>query len=252
MTCEACRDLAAMLVLDNLQEGDRQPLEAHLAGCASCREHMEGIQEAAAAIGLGVPMVAPPEDLRHRLFSRIVEPTVATGTSRRTPPARVWMAASIALALACGGSLAAAIMFGSQLAHERSRNAELASMLMSRQEQTALLLAGAVRVASLHRPTTPQGPVGQVFWNRQRHSWLVAIAGMPSAPVGKTYQLWAVTSSAKLSLGTFEPDAHGDAVVQADRRASGALAVAVSVEAAGGALQPKGAIVLVGALGHPS
>ena len=65
---------------------------------------------------------------------------------------------------------------------------------------------------------------------------------------GMTYQVWLVTDSAKISAGTFQPDATGHAFMQAkyalDRNAL--KAVAITEEPAGGMPSPTGPIVVSG------
>ena len=66
-----------------------------------------------------------------------------------------------------------------------------------------------------------------------------------AAKIGRTYQLWLVTSTAKISAGTFTPK-NGDAVVRATYALTGDVlrALAVTEEQSGGAAQPTTAPVI--------
>ena len=67
---------------------------------------------------------------------------------------------------------------------------------------------------------------------------------------GRTYQLWLVTASEKISAGVFNPSATGDAVHRTRYTLDpGALvAVAVTEERSGGVPVATGPVVLIGAV----
>jgi anti-sigma-K factor RskA len=88
-----------------------------------------------------------------------------------------------------------------------------------------------------------------MYWAPATDSGVFVGNDLPAPPAGRTYQLWLVTGEARISAGTFTPSADGTVLV----RATYALprdalrAVAVTVEAEGGAPQPTGEMVLVSA-----
>jgi anti-sigma-K factor RskA len=90
--------------------------------------------------------------------------------------------------------------------------------------------------------------MGRMFWNRASNDWTMVVYSMRPPKAGMTYQVWLVTDSAKISAGTFTPDAAGHAFMQAkyalDRNAL--RAVAVTEEPAGGMPLPTGPIVVEG------
>ena len=90
--------------------------------------------------------------------------------------------------------------------------------------------------------------MGRMFWNRQSNDWTMVVYTMRPPKPGMTYQVWLVTDNAKISAGTFQPDATGHAFMQAkyalDRNAL--KAVAVTEEPAGGMPSPTGPIVVSG------
>jgi len=74
---------------------------------------------------------------------------------------------------------------------------------------------------------------------------------LPQLAVGKIYQLWVVTKQAPVSIGTFEVAADGSVTGTMPISAEAALnpvAVAVTIEPAGGVPAPTGPKVLVGVL----
>jgi anti-sigma-K factor RskA len=90
-----------------------------------------------------------------------------------------------------------------------------------------------------------------MFWDKARDRWTFVAHDLPALPAGRTYQLWLVTPTQKISAGTFVVGANGDAFVEAtyplDQNAL--QAVAVTEELAGGVPQPTGTPVIVGAVG---
>jgi len=138
-----------------------------------------------------------------------------------------------------------------QLAARGSDAARADSLAASLAESNALVAAmtgSDVKVVSLTSESARQ-PQAQMFWNRPPDDWTMIASGLPSLKPGRTYQVWLVTDSAKISAGTFEPDAQGRTVLRAkyalDRNAL--RAVAVTDEPAGGVPAPTGAMVIVGA-----
>lgn len=96
--------------------------------------------------------------------------------------------------------------------------------------------------------TSTKASMGKMFWNRQSNDWTMVVYTMHPPKPGMTYQVWLVTDSAKISAGTFQPDATGHAFMQAkyplDRNAL--KAVAITEEPAGGMPSPTGPIVVSG------
>jgi anti-sigma-K factor RskA len=66
---------------------------------------------------------------------------------------------------------------------------------------------------------------------------------------GKTYQVWLVTDNAKISAGTFKPDARGNTMMHAryEMPRNALRAVAITEEPEGGMPAPTGPMVVAGA-----
>ena len=92
------------------------------------------------------------------------------------------------------------------------------------------------------------GSSARIFWDQGRQHWKLYAASLPPAGPGKTYQLWLVTPTAKLSAGTFDPGTEGEATgrVEVPLESGPVLAAAVTDEPAGGSPQPTGTILLLG------
>jgi len=106
----------------------------------------------------------------------------------------------------------------------------------------------AVRVDLAGQPAAPTASA-RAFWSRSR-GLVITGTNLPQLPSGRSYQLWVVTAQAPISAGLLTPDAQG--------RVSGTfatpsdipppVAMAVTIEPAGGVPAPTGDKFLVGTL----
>ena len=98
-------------------------------------------------------------------------------------------------------------------------------------EQVAVMSVGSSDIRS---------PSGRMFWDQQHGAWTFVGHHLPAPKAGRTYQLWLVTPTAKISAGTFTPDAAGHAIVRASYvlPKDGLSAIAVTDEPAAGSAQP--------------
>lgn len=255
MDCVDFQELNSGHALDALDEADRRALEAHVATCPACAADLAAMREVVGALGYGAPAAPLPAELKGRLRERIRAEEAAAQRPASPAPVAVakggwgWKVASVLLAAGLLASLARQSGLQGELGVVRAKNVELLAQVAVAQERLASLGASDVRVVSLAgQPGTPGGEA-RLFWSAERNAWILAIAELPPAGAGKTYQLWAVTADSKLSMGTFEPNARGAAVVETRLEQPGRpVAAAISLEPAGGVPQPTGPIVMLGNL----
>jgi len=118
---------------------------------------------------------------------------------------------------------------------------------LARFDSLALAISGPnVRMASL---TGDADPSLRLVWNRDRELLLVAAQNLPALQPGRTYQLWGIpTGGAPVSLGTFDPDAAGSALLTLGSVPSGDFEIsAITDEPAGGSAGPTTTPFLAGA-----
>jgi len=265
MTHQELIESAASYALDALEADERVAFEAHLADCDQCQSEVAAYREVAGAlVHAAAPVPAPPPALRDRILreARQVRPiaTVSRPLVTAAPPAR--SRGRMAPWLVAAASLAAAIVVLLMDRSERERNQRLAVELesaratLARTDSTlSAFLGPEVHVVSLTAPAE-QKPRVRVFWNHTRRTYIVTALGLPPAPEGKTYQLWAMRKGqAPLSMGTFNPDASGRtvtmlAVAQAITDGGFIDDCAMTVEPAGGSPQPTETPRLIGAWRH--
>lgn len=136
---------------------------------------------------------------------------------------------------------------------DRAKEARLDSlrMLVAERDKFVSSLTGSqVSVMGLSSSAT-KSPRALMFWDKATDKWTFVAHNLAPLQAGRTYQLWLVTATARISAGTFSVSPKGDALVEAtyalDRNAL--KAVAVTEEPAGGMPQPTGSLVVAGTAG---
>ena len=265
MTHEDVRTSLEAWALGALPARDAREVEAHLAGCADCRGEAAGLSTAVAGLAATAPPAAPSPDVRDRLLSAIG--TTSAPDNAAPAPAATWLSKAGWLAAAAALMLSALLTWdGLRL---RDRVAELSTQLATTR---ALLAASESRMASLEhavdrrasamavinspdvaridlagQPDAPDARA-RAFWSRSK-GMVFSASKLPPPPAGKAYQVWVLTSDpAPISAGLIEPDAAGvvEVVFATPPDIAQPVAVAVTLEPAGGVASPTGAKYLVG------
>ncbi len=249
--------LSGAYAVDALDTDERSSFEQHLAVCRACRSEVAELSHAAQTLG-ALSETAPPPSLRASVLAGIAQvrplpPPVAedeedgpdllstppaaagegaaTGEGARVIPlfrrTSTWFAAAAAAVLLAVG--------GVVWSPWASDQPQLTALQQVEQASDA---------ASV---TSHKGEVtATLAYSRTLDRSAIAVTGMPPAPTGKTYQLWYVGSDeVARSAGFLAPagDGHGEAVL--DGSLTGAAAVGVTVEPAGGSAAPTTAPIMV-------
>ena len=211
-------------------------------------------------LGQAVPQVDPPIALRARVLESVGTRPPARLTTTR--PVAWQFATAASLALAAGLTLYTGQLRGrvslleGELRDTRARadaadqrTTEVQRTAAGAQSAVAVLTApDAARVDLAGQPAAPQASA-RAFWSRSRGMVFTA-ANLPPLPAGRTYQLWVVTAQAALSAGLLAPDAQGsvNATFSTPPDIPQPVAMAVTIEPAGGVPAPTGERYLVGTL----
>lgn len=273
--------------LDALDAFERDAVLAHVDGCEICRAELDQLRAASAQLAFAAPIpghaaTAVRARVRSRLMARVAADATTAASwptdsvSETTASAEVraarariinvmawrraeWvaMAASILMIVSVGllaavlrdrenlrDSLKAELALGQ---YARVSSDSLRGAVMSRDSIIAGLTGKNVAMMTLTASGT-NAPFARMFWDQTHNTWTFVAHNMPALRKGRTYQLWLVTRSAKISAGTFDPR-NGDAIVRATYALSPAdlKALAVTEEPAGGVPQPTGSMVLAAA-----
>ena len=276
MTHEQATGELEALALDALDASERDAVLAHVASCDVCRPELGALQrttELLASVVAPLPMSpAQRERIRARLLARAVADqgargeTPFTGTGDVVPigtaPSAVasrrrgmhgagWLAlaASVVAVISAGALLqvtrdrdALRGVLQSAAAERGARAAALDSLkavVADREQFIANVTGDQVAVMSVGA-TGPRSPSARMFWDQQHDAWTFIGHHLPAPKPGRTYQLWLVTPSAKISAGTFAPGRDGRAVVRATYALpkNGLAAIAVTDEPSAGSAQP--------------
>jgi anti-sigma-K factor RskA len=255
MRCEQLRDLIPLHLLDLLESEERVEVRAHLeGGCPRCAAELAAGREVLDLL----PYALPPGDPSPMAKARLMAAARREGDgARRGAP---WSVAAAAVAAA---AVVAALLAGqvtgrrwaavagdlrAQIDRQTEEMAGLREQVRRAQEAIILVSSPGVLVADLAgQPPLPQA-AARVFWDRQRSAWQLYAANLPPPAPGKTYQLWLITATSKISAGTFERAAAGEArgSVRVPPDAGLVVAAAITDEPAGGSPQPTGSILLLG------
>ena len=239
------QELLGAFALDAVDDDERDVIEAHLAGCPRCRAEVAGHRETAALLAHSGERA--PEGVWDRIATALDEAPPALDLTRIAPakaaprsiPLRV---AAVTMAVAAAITLFLGVALGRNdngrlerleaLAEDMERavvsNAAYAALNDSRNEQVRLVSSDGKATAQVVR--RPDG-TGYLVPGTLAH-----------LPAGRVYQLWAVRSDAKISLGVLGAVPE----VSAFRMNGPVAAYAVTEEAAGGVSTTENQPVIVG------
>jgi anti-sigma-K factor RskA len=268
--------LASAYALGTLDPDERRSFERHAAECDICTAEVHAFSNVVAALATSVPQTAPPSELRDRVVAAVHESSVmpAVGSASVTPvafrartsrlrnryPEMAWLpyAALLAVTVGLGGyslSLRARVAdLEVRLADATSRTL-LATRAMADAQRVALQTQSTVdvltapdlaRIDLAGQPTAPSAQA-RALWSRRRGMVFTA-SNLPQLPPGRVYQVWVVTADARISAGLIMPDNSGGttAMFSTPPDIAQPVAVAVTLEPAGGVPQPTGAFYLLG------
>jgi anti-sigma-K factor RskA len=255
--------LAAGYVIGALDPDEQRAFAAHLATCGICSAEVVSLSRVLPALAYAVPQMTPRLDLRSQVLASTSGASPQAGprpAQHRAPRLRMWLplAASLVIVLGLGAytvSLRQRIVDLEVRLEQASSRALLADravtearrVALQTQSATAILLSPDLARIELNGEGDAPGAMARALWSRQRGMVFTA-TNLPPLAAGKTYQVWVVTANAPLSAGLVEPDPEGRvmSVFNTPPDIPAPVAVAVTVEPAGGVPAPTGPRYLLG------
>ena len=263
-THQDIQELLGAFALDAVDDDERDVIEAHLAACPRCRAEVEGHRETAALLAHSGERA--PEGVWDRIATALDESPPALDLTRIVPgqetaepaqPAdeladrRADRAAprSIPLRVAAAAmAVAAAVALFLGVALGRNDNDRLERLEALAQDMEKAVVSNAA-YAALNDPANEQirlvsadGTASAQLVRRPDGTGYLVPGSLAPLPEGRVYQLWAVRSDAKISLGVL-----GSAPeVSAFRMMGPVAAFAVTEEVAGGVAVSQNQPVVVG------
>ncbi|HTD61175.1 MAG TPA: anti-sigma factor [Gemmatimonadaceae bacterium] len=266
---EASESLAAA-ALDALSADEQAAVLAHAATCPQCGPELEALRQAMAELGNSTPPVRAPASpdveqrlkrIRMRLLARAqadrapIDISVAPKSTRRSSMG-TWLALAAAIVIVVlllnqGRSTTAALAQANQKAAAATAALDTAQAKIAQDQREIKDLTGpSTEVVGLNTTGAAEA-TALMFWDKTNNNWAFYAHHVAPLPAGKSYQIWLITPTQKISAGTFTPAADSSVEVHATYALppNALKGVAVSEEPAGGAPQPTGRIVIVGTPG---
>jgi anti-sigma factor RsiW len=270
--------------LDALDATERDAVLAHADTCESCRGELATLRETVAQLAYAASLPSEPmPESRDRIRSRLTARAAADARVRGIVPERKpeltsrqyqairarinvlawrraeWLALAASVLLIVGVGVMASVLrdrenlksalIGATTSTQRSQRTSdsLRTLVMSQDSLINGITGRDVAMVQLTSTVTRQ-PKAMMFWDHSRNGWMLIAHNLPMPRAGRTYQLWLVTPTGKISAGTFMPDTSGAAMVRATYALArdSLSAVAVTDEPAGGMPQPTGQMVILG------
>ncbi len=256
-------ELLGAYALDAVDDDELTELEEHLVSCPRCRAELDGLREAAGALGNSVE--PPPEGLWQRIEARLGDsgeegepppmPELTVGTPpERSPfrapsPGRTRRTRSNRLLLGSVAVAASAVAIVLGIGLVRSQH-DVTNLRQSVAHERAVARSTPAEIALRtpgHRMVTL---VDSAHVERARfvvvpggRGYLVS-SSLPVLQSGQTYQLWGIVGTTPISLGLLGGSPHGSTFTIAGVPSTTELAL--TAEPSGGTVAPTGAIVASG------
>jgi hypothetical protein len=240
MNCTDCQERLDEYALSTLPGDEAAAVDAHLAsGCRACRQELDEVQSALAAVALSLPPIELPAHVKHALMARVrsdetgVVPASLASSLSSAPARESWLR-SVAPYLAAMLCAVAAGMFAvNGLVGPRDRQAAATRAFEERlaaAQQT--FQSPRVRFASFDFSDARTGIAGYLVLDslaKQVH-FVAFDLGAPAA--GREYRLWFVTRDEQwVPAGTLAVDDSGNSSAVVDLPAMpGEVARAVVTE----------------------
>jgi anti-sigma factor RsiW len=254
-------ELLGAFALDAVEGEERDLVEAHLVGCPRCRAEVAGYRETAAMLAHGGTRAPEgvwaqiagaldetPPDLD---MARIIPLQKPSAAIRATNGRQGWWRRSVSLRGAAATlALAAAVtaLLGVQVGRQDARINGLEQALRQDAIRRAAVAAMADPSAEEVKLASFDGNVAVRLVRQPDGTGFVLADSLAALPSDRTYQLWAVRSGAKISLGVLG----NDPKVSPFRITGPVAAYAITEEVASGVVASENAPVVVGYVEPPA
>ena len=255
MSREKYEDHYVEFLLGTLEDRLQQELEGHLETCAECRQSLSELEDTLHSLPLVLPQTPPPAHVKDRILEQVKSRTLETKIP--SSAGSFWRTAAIA------ASIAAIVLGGLliRLEQESQRKDSTIATLQRESEQLRGTNQGLnQRINQLTQPSLRylnlaglenyEEVAGSAFIDPDNTSASVFLHNLPSLEPNQYFQLWVIeedeppypsnlfqTADVITALDVALP-------IEADR----VIALAVTIEPAGGSPQPTGPMIAAGNL----
>ena len=244
MDCEQAKELAASYVLSLLSEEERKDFEATLPNCPETEQLVRRYSSIVGVMPLAVEEHIPSATLKTRILRAAEERLPAQTPSAPQALSRFpWLTAAtrfatgkVSLTAVAAALLLAVISLAFWSGQLHSSNRDQARQITRLQE--------SVRILSVQGTSAAPAASGRLIYIADQGMTVLIVNGLAPLSSDKTYQIWLIRNSTPVSAGLFRIAEGGEGLtfVVGDIRQYQVLAV--TMEPAGGMLQPTGQILL--------
>ncbi len=235
---EHVADMLPAFVLESLTSEEMRLVKEHLVGCPTCQAELARLQAIAADLPLALTQTSPPPELKGRLMRSI--------HSRHSPQLATTQPAPFLQKLAGSfrGHLPA---FGLALILIL---AAINVLLWRQLSLAAFATSTPMRVVTLTKMQLSSNGIGTLVMSPNGYNSTLVVYDLASLDADQQYQVWLIKGTAHISVGVFsvDPDGYASLQITAPKPFTQYDAIGISVEPAGGSLEPTGASVLRGYL----
>jgi anti-sigma-K factor RskA len=235
---EHVADLLPDFVLGYLTEDDTRLVNEHLAQCPACQDELTHLQQVMADLPLALAQTNPPPELKGRLIRSIRSHKAKPATSLDQAGFLPQLAAFFRGHLATF-SVALIIILA------------LGNLLLWRQRNLSTGEANVpMRVVTLSNTRFSPGAIGKLVMSSNGHDGTVVVDNLALLDPDKTYQVWLIKGATHTSVGVFSvnPSGYASLAITSPQLLAQFDAIGISVEPAGGSVEPTGTSVLHGYL----
>jgi anti-sigma-K factor RskA len=232
MNCSEAEELIGAYALDALPSDEAAALRAHIAGCPDHASKAAELRAVASTLAGAPDPVPPPARLRERVFAAVAQtPQEAPASrvplsidgARRTGGRAPWRSVR---PLQAWAALAAAVIAGLLVWNVALQAGDDGARFDATRATSATTLQAHGAAGS-----------GTALYFADEDAVVLVADGIDQLDSTRTYQLWALTSDRPVSLGIMRPDADGH-MASVAKLDAGATGIAITVEPAGGSVQP--------------
>ncbi len=232
-------DLLPAYVLDALNIGEFNRVVEHLAGCAACQAEYLSLQKIADELPLALRQSAPPGRVKASLMQAIHERKAGT---RHPTGLTFWqkLGRIFSRPLITAGAALILILAVSNV------------WLLNQNRRLSELSNQPWQVVTLVNPETSSSASGILIIDSMGQKGTLLVDNLAALGSAQQYQVWLIRSSERVSAGVFSVNQQGHAslIIQASDPLTNYEAIGISVEPFGGSINPTGARVLDGTIGH--
>ncbi|KIF06913.1 anti-sigma-K factor RskA [Streptomyces sp. RSD-27] len=235
--------LAAAYALGALDDDERQAFRAHLQACEACRQEAAEFEATAARLAAAASQ-PPPASAKAQVMAAIdgvrqLPPRVAAPAS--TAPTSAGIVRRRAVPLALAAAVAAAALGGVAVWQVKNGQDLKAQARQAQQQLDTLSAVLAAPDARTAHGRAANGALTTVVSSQRQNKAVFTAANLPAPGVGKTYQLWLDHDGTMRPAGLIDRD--GTVILTGNP--TGAGAVGLTLEPAGGSPQPTTAPLLL-------